>query len=111
MKHVLNLHPEPFEKIKSGLKTIEMRLNDERRRNIKVGDQIEFINRLTNETLLVDVLELTPFKSFDELYAHYDKADLGYEKDEVASPDDMAKYYSIEQREKYGALAIKIRRK
>ena len=111
MKHDLNLHPEPFSKIKSGLKTIEMRLNDERRRCIKAGDEIEFTNRETNETLLVDVLEIIPFKSFDELYAHFDKSVLGYEKDEVANPNDMAKYYSEEQRNKYGALAIRIRRK
>ena len=111
MQHNLNLHPEPFKAIKSGLKTIEMRLNDERRRLIKVGDEIEFSNRETNETMLVDVVEITPFKSFDELYASFDKHDLGYTDDEVANPNDMAKYYSEEQRQKYGALAIRIRRK
>lgn len=32
----------PFEKIKSGSKTIEMRLFDEKRQRISVGDFIEF---------------------------------------------------------------------
>ena len=111
MRHNLNLHPEPFAAIKTGLKTIEMRLNDERRRLIKVGDEIEFTNRETNETMLVDVVDIIPFESFDELYTSFDKHDLGYKDDEVANPNDMAKYYSEEQRQKYGALAIKIRRK
>ena len=33
MKYSMQLHQGPFDGIKSGRKTIEMRLNDERRRN------------------------------------------------------------------------------
>ena len=35
MKHYMNLCPEPFEMIRSGKKTIELRLNDEKRKIIK----------------------------------------------------------------------------
>lgn len=42
MTHSMQLNPAPFEKIKSGAKTIELRLNDEKRRRIKTGDKIEF---------------------------------------------------------------------
>ena len=31
MKHEMKLNNEPFERIKNGTKTIEMRLNDEKR--------------------------------------------------------------------------------
>ena len=47
MTQKMNLNPEPFEMIFSGQKTIELRLNDEKRQMIKVGDMIEFIQ---NET-------------------------------------------------------------
>ena len=45
MKHKamnMKLNKEPFEKIKSGEKTIELRLYDEKRRKIKAGDTICF---------------------------------------------------------------------
>ena len=51
MIHYLNLHDAPFQSIKNKLKTIEMRLNDERRKLINVGDIIVFTNNVTNETL------------------------------------------------------------
>ena len=111
MKHTLNLHPEPFALIKSGHKTIEMRLNDEKRSIIKPGDEIEFINRENDEYLVVDVLSITPYKSFNELYSSNNKKDLGYNENEVADPNDMSKYYTEEQIEKYGVLAIKIQRR
>ena len=38
--HEMRLHNEPFVLIKDGTKTIELRLNDEKRRQIKVGDYI-----------------------------------------------------------------------
>ena len=49
MKHNMNLNNRPFKSIKEGTKTIELRLNDEKRSLLKVGDEIEFTNRDTNE--------------------------------------------------------------
>lgn len=43
--HQMRLHPEPFEKIKNGTKIIEMRLNDEKRQKVQIGDKIEFENQ------------------------------------------------------------------
>lgn len=47
----MNLHNEPFDLIKNGTKTIELRLNDEKRQLLKENDIIEFTNRVTDETL------------------------------------------------------------
>ena len=55
MNHEMNLHNEPFKKIMEGTKTIELRLYDVKRRALKVGDVIEFTNRLTDEKLDVIV--------------------------------------------------------
>lgn len=50
---------KPFERIKNGTKTVEYRLYDEKRQQIKIGDKIEF-SKLPDlqEKLLVDVIEL-----------------------------------------------------
>ena len=42
MRHTMKLKEDPFERMKNGTKTIEFRLYDEKRRKIKVGDEIEF---------------------------------------------------------------------
>lgn len=108
MKHEMKLNNEPFINIKNGTKTIELRLNDEKRRLLKVNDLIEFTNRETNEKLTVLIKELHHYPSFEELYKHFDKVSLGYKENEIANPIDMEKYYSKEEQEKYGVLGIEV---
>lgn len=40
MKHEMKLNNGPFERIKNGTKTIELRLNDEKRQLLKIKDLI-----------------------------------------------------------------------
>ena len=110
MKHEMKLHNGPFEKIKSGTKTIELRLNDEKRQVLKIKDMIEFTNRTTNEKLLVEIEDLYKYPSFEELYKHFDKISMGYNENEPANPKDMEEYYSKEEQDKYGVLGIQIRK-
>lgn len=109
MIHKMNLQDNPFESIKNGTKTIEMRLYDEKRQKINIGDIIEFNNDNTNLILKAEVIKLHLFKSFDELYNHFNKITIGYKKDEVANPNDMSKYYQNEDIEKYGVVGIEIK--
>ena len=104
----MRLHNGPFEKIKSGTKTIEMRLNDEKRQLIKVGDLIKFVNRVTEEELTTLVKGLYYYESFDELYKHFDKVSIGYDLEDEADPNDMSQYYSNEDIENYGVVGIEI---
>lgn len=108
MKHEMRLHPEPFENIKNGTKTIELRLNDEKRQLLNVGDILEFTNRLNDEKLCTKIVELHHYDSFVELYKHFDKVSMGYREDEEANPEDMEKYYSKEEQEKYGVVGIEV---
>ena len=62
--HYMKLHNDPFNLIKSGTKTIELRLNDLKRQKIKVGDLIEFTNRVTDEKMVVRVVDLIKFVEF-----------------------------------------------
>ena len=43
MVHVMKLQPEYFNYILNGTKRIEIRLYDEKRQNIKLGDKIKFL--------------------------------------------------------------------
>ena len=105
----MNLYPEPFDLIKAGSKTVEMRLFDEKRRKLSVGGLIVFTNTKTKEELVVEIIDLKQFDSFESLYLNYKKTDIGYKDDEVANPDDMLSYYSIEDVRKYGVVAIEIK--
>lgn len=107
--HELRLHNNPFELIKNGTKTIEMRLYDEKRKLIKEGDKLEFTNRVTGEKLKTEVIKLHLFNNFEELYNAFDSISLGYKENEVVDPKDMEKYYSKEEQCKYGVVGIEIK--
>lgn len=96
--------------IDNGSKTIEIRLNDEKRQKIKVNDLIEFTNISTQESIKTIVLDLYRYSSFEELYRDFDKTKLGYKSYENASYSDMQKYYSKEKENKYGVLGIRIKK-
>lgn len=110
VRHEMSLAPVPFQKIKSGQKTLELRLNDEKRRGIAVGDEILFTNTQTGERMTARVLALYPFASFQELYRALPLDRCGYAQEEIyrADPADMNAYYSEEKQKKYGALGIEI---
>ncbi len=110
MIHQMNLCENPFAAIRDGSKTVEMRLNDEKRRKISIGDYIEFIRIQTKEKLLCEVTGLCVFRDFHELYSHYEKQSIGYSDEEKADPNDMLIYYSQEAIERYGVLAIEIQK-
>jgi len=108
--HNMKLHSDPFEKIRSGEKTIELRLFDEKRQQIKEGDQIVFTDHTTGETLTKTVVKLHRFDSFDELYQSLPLLQCGYTTEDIdrAHPSDMEKYYSAEEQKKYGVVGIEL---
>lgn len=109
-KYYLRLNEEPYKKILSQEKTIEMRLWDEKRQKLKVGDYIIFVNRNDDSQMMkTKVLGLYRFKNFDQLYNYFDKTQLGYGQNEEANPQDMSKYYDSEDIKKYGVVGIEIK--
>lgn len=108
--HHMKLNPTPFEQIKSGAKTIELRLFDEKRQTIKEGDTIVFSNTDTGETLYTTVLRLHRFDTFAALYQALPLLSCGYTKETVASahPSDMEQYYSAEEQQRYGVVGIEL---
>lgn len=104
----MRLHKGPFELIKNGSKTIELRLYDEKRQMINIGDTITFENRSDGDKIQVKVISLHKYPSFEELYKHFDKVSIGYKEDEEADPKDMELYYSSEDQSKYGVVGIEM---
>lgn len=106
MLHKMKLKESPFERIKNGTKTIEFRLYDEKRQQIKIGDQIEFSKMPdSQEKLLVDVAELYKEDTFEDLFRK-----VCADEDEVnRKTKSMYQYYSPEKEKKYGVLGIKIK--
>ena len=108
--HEMKLNSEPFEMIKSGEKTIELRLYDEKRQKIQAGDVIVFTNNTTGETLTKTVAKMHRFNSFEELYDALPLLQCGYTVEDIdtAHPSDMAQYYSAEEQKKYGVVGIEL---
>lgn len=109
MMHKMNLAHSAFNSISIGQKTIEMRLYDEKRAKVNVGDEIEFENTDTHHKIKCIVINLTRYKDFFELYSNFDKIAIGYNVNETANAEDMYAYYSLEKIKKYGVLAIEIK--
>ena len=84
MRFNMHLKDGPFDAIKAGSKDIEMRLYDDTRKQIKIGDIIEFARNDDSESLLVVVLNLHVYDSFKGIYDNFDKVRLGYKEDETA---------------------------
>ncbi len=108
----MNLHDAPFDMIKGGRKIYELRLYDEKRRNISVGDEIVFTrSRGGDDSMRCLVVGLHLFDSFTQLYAALPLLQCGYTEEDIdtADPSDMDIYYSKEKQAAYGVVAIEIR--
>ncbi|MCM3711374.1 ASCH domain-containing protein [Sporosarcina luteola] len=107
----MGLYGEYFNAIREGKKTVEVRLNDERRRGIKVGDSIEFIKVPEgNETLKVQVTDLRKYDTFEQMYEDIPFRDFDCEgwsmRDMVEGTYEI---YTPEQEKQWGTLAITIK--
>lgn len=112
MHHEMSLRPGPFGRIADGSKRWELRLHDEKRCLLRVGDTITFTCTADERSVTVRVTALRPFASFAELYAALQLSECGYTAENVASADprDMEKYYPPEKQAQYGVLAIGVER-
>lgn len=112
MQTSMKLLAVPFEKMKSGLKTVEIRLYDEKRQDLQVGDTIEF-SKLPNldEKITVEVVKLLKYASFRDLIHNYGMEYYGYPKDYSVENFITSIYtiYSKEEEENVGVLGIQVK--
>ena len=108
MEMKVHLHPDVFEIVRMGKKDIEVRVNDEKRRQLKVGDTLVFLKRPNDdEEIRAKVIGLEYYDFFDTLVDNYDMERIylsNYTKDEYL--EEMKRFYTSEEQEKYGVVAI-----
>ncbi len=107
----MGLYESPFQSIKLERKTVEVRLNDEKRQKIKRGDTIKFTKLPDkNEILFVEVLELQQYDSFREMYENIPLKKFDTEGKPINKMVERTyEIYSPEQENKWGTLAITIK--
>lgn len=108
MEMKVHLHSDVFEIVKNGKKDIEVRINDEKRRKLNIGDTLVFLKRpLEDEEIRAKVVGLEYYDFFENLVDHYDMARIyleGYTKEEYLN--EMKRFYTRKEQEEYGVVAI-----
>lgn len=105
----MKLKELPFNQIKDGSKTVEVRLYDEKRKQLKIDDIIVFKNINSNEQISKKIKNLKVFNTFEELFENYDDILLGargYTKEQYSY--SMHTIYSQEQEITNKVLAIEL---
>lgn len=92
MYHVMRLNPKPFEMMAEGSKTIEYRLNDEKRKKVKAGDTIIFNNN--DLQIAVKVIEVINAHNFSELRT------ILYNGGHLSSAEMLRLFSSMDERTK-----------
>lgn len=110
MEHEMKLQPKYYDYILNGTKRIEIRLYDEKRQQIKIGDIITFLKEPElNESFKAKVIGLLRYNSFEDMFKDYDisiLADKSMTKEELMNV--LEEFYTKEKQNTYGVLGIRI---
>ena len=105
----MQLQEVHFQKIKHGYKTIEVRLNDTKRRAINVGSKICFINEDNGEVIWTEVLDLHRFATFKALFESDCFEKCGFQgRTPCEAVECMREYYSEKEEKDCGVVGIEI---
>lgn len=110
MEHEMKLQPEYYNFILNGTKRIEIRLFDEKRQQIKIGDTIKFSKEPElNKSFNAKVIGLLRYDSFEDMFKDFDisvLSDKSMTKEELI--DVLEQFYTKDKQEQYGVLGIRI---
>jgi ASC-1-like (ASCH) protein len=101
-----------FEMINKGEKCVEIRLNDEKRQALKVGDKLTFTCRGNlDRKIETEVTSLHHYKDFDEMLMYEPKKDIGFPfKSFEEIVEIYEEFYTKEEQSLYGVVAIKFKK-
>ena len=110
MVHEMKLKDTYYVKIRDGIKIYEGRLNDEKRQLINVGDIITFKREPgLKESFDAIVKDLVYFRSFEDMVNTLPLKKVGFDMETPNEVIDIYhQFYSIEDENKYGVVAIKV---
>ena len=110
MEHEMKLQPEYYNFILNGTKRIEIRLFDEKRQQIKIGDTIKILKEPElNESFNVKVIGLLRYNTFEDMFKDFDisvLSDSSMTKEELIAV--LEQFYTKEKQKQYGVLGIRI---
>lgn len=108
MEMIIHLDSDIFEIIENESKNVEIRVNDEKRRKLNVGDTLVFLKRPNDdEELKATVKNLVYFNSFEEVVDNYEMKRIYLDntsKEEFINL--MKRFYTDEIVKEYGVVAI-----
>ena len=108
--HEMNVKTKYYNLLKSEKKVVELRLFDEKRKQIKIGDEILFSDSSnTNDSFTARVINLHRAESFDKLCQIITPAQAGFtSKEELITV--LEEFYTKASQQKYGVLGIEIKK-
>lgn len=110
MEHILKLQPKYFNYIQNGTKRIELRLYDEKRQKIQIGDSIIFKKEPDLDVSMeVKVVRLIIYDTFNKLIQDFDiklLADSSMSKEELLNV--FQEFYTQDMQKQYGVIGIRI---
>jgi len=110
MLHKMKLNPAPFNAIMNQTKTIELRLYDDKRARLSIGDTIIF-SRIddSDRQLAVRIKGLYRSENYVSLFEDLSLKNCGFDTDDCEEAvKRMEKIYAPERINKYGVLGISI---
>lgn len=109
LHHQMSLKKKAFERTRDGKKTVDIRLFDERRHSLSIGDIIEF--RCSEEDLGIlprQVVGIYRYENLASLVKDFKAPELGFTLSEIELIDAyISEIYKKERIDKYGFIAIR----
>lgn len=108
MEMKVHLDVDVFKFVQDGIKDIEVRVNDLKRRKLSVGDTLIFLKRpLEDEVIKKKVKALEYYSDFKEVVENYEMKRIYLEN---CTKEDyfklMARFYTEEEQREFGVVAI-----
>lgn len=107
---IMKLKPEFFDQVKSGKKIYEVRLYDEKRQKVTIGDNIIFKREPDLiDGVIVRVTDIKRFDTFEQMAMTLSLSSIGFDNKNAAQVSRFYRsFYSKEEEKKYGVVAFKM---
>ncbi len=107
----MRLDRKAFDRMKDGKTLWEIRLNDEKRKGVSVGDEIVFMRRPElEERLPMIVEEKVPFLNVQRILDHIALSEIGEYATELEFIQSLMAHYTPGEMVEKGLIAFKVRK-
>lgn len=108
----IHLDSDIFEIVKNGTKKVECRLNDEKRRQLKIGDKLIFLKRPDDiESIEAIIVDLKYYDNFNDMMNDYSIDEVylkEYTKEKFLKL--LERFYTEDDQKQYGVVAIEFKK-